>query len=328
MNLGTHYKDSKNKGKDINLSEFYLLEGLKLITEFNGEINPDTKIMFFKAVQELYNEKKDYKKAIEYGQKVLSLEKLNSMPYIRRVTYMVLAKSYLGIKENDTSQKYLDLFSKLNDSIVSAEKDAVEVPIKKIISETKANSEKNVRTIAMIAVSALVILTVLFVVYKRRSNRLLHQRYTILLEKLKTNKNGDSYDDSLTVTDKASEKKLSIISDDTLKAILKGLIKFEMSDKYLRKDMNIVWLSNHLNTNTKCLSDIIKNHKEKNFNSSINSLRIEYITKKLYSNPIYRGYKITYLAEECGYASSQVFVLAFKKETGVTPSYFIENLKK
>lgn len=180
----------------------------------------------------------------------------------------------------------------------------------------------------MIAVSALVIITVLFVVYKRRSNRLLHQRYTILLEKLKANKNGDSHDDSLTVAEKALEKSSSIISDDTLKAILKGLIKFEMSDKYLRKDMNIAWLSNHLNTNTKYLSDIIKNHKNKNFNSYINSLRIEYITKKLYSKPIYSGYKITYLAEECGYASSQVFVIAFKKETGVTPSYFIENLKK
>ncbi|WP_410920429.1 AraC family transcriptional regulator, partial [Pseudomonas sp. SIMBA_044] len=33
-------------------------------------------------------------------------------------------------------------------------------------------------------------------------------------------------------------------------------------------------------------------------------------------------------AEECGYSSAQVFALAFKKETGFTPSYFIENLKK
>jgi hypothetical protein len=44
---------------------------------------------------------------------------------------MVLAKSYLGIGDNTTSQKYLELFSKLNDSINSAEKDAVEAPVKK-----------------------------------------------------------------------------------------------------------------------------------------------------------------------------------------------------
>ncbi|WP_260256382.1 helix-turn-helix domain-containing protein [Elizabethkingia miricola] len=36
---------------------------------------------------------------------------------------------------------------------------------------------------------------------------------------------------------------------------------------------------------------------------------------------------MSYLAEECGYASSQVFINAFRKETGMTPSYFINGLK-
>ena len=122
-------------------------------------------------------------------------------------------------------------------------------------------------------------------------------------------------------------KNINFITDETSTAILKKLMRFESSDKYLRKDINLTWLANHLNTNTKYISEVIKIHRNKNFNNYINGLRIEYIIQKLSENPVYREYKITYLAEECGYASPQVFVIAFKKESGVTPSNFIEQLK-
>ncbi|WP_284461362.1 AraC family transcriptional regulator [Chryseobacterium sp.] len=55
--------------------------------------------------------------------------------------------------------------------------------------------------------------------------------------------------------------------------------------------------------------------------------RINYIIKKLYEHPVYREYKITYLAEECGYVTPRVFVNAFKQQMGFTPSYFVEQLK-
>ncbi|UHO40750.1 helix-turn-helix transcriptional regulator [Chryseobacterium capnotolerans] len=86
-------------------------------------------------------------------------------------------------------------------------------------------------------------------------------------------------------------------------------------------------MANHLNTNPKYLSEVIKGYRNHNFTSYINELRINYIIRKLYENPIYREYKITYLAEECGYTTPRVFVNAFKKETGFTPSYFVEQLK-
>ena len=86
-------------------------------------------------------------------------------------------------------------------------------------------------------------------------------------------------------------------------------------------------MSNLFNTNPKYLSQIIRENKNQNFNSYINQLRISYISDKLYNTTLYREYKISYLAEECGYASSQVFINAFRKETGMTPSYFINELK-
>lgn len=328
MNLGTHYHDSKNKGRDIKLAEFYLMEGLKLLEGFKGQINPDTRIMYYEAVQELYKKKKEYEKSIEYGQKVLTLEKSNSLPYTRRVTYMVLAKSYLGIKDNETSQKYLELFSKLNDSINSAEKEAVEVPVKKIISETKTSSEKQIKNIIIISAVVILLLVICFLIYRRRSNRILHEKYQTLIDKLKAEQKEPLTEEIETEEETTDSAKSSYsISDETQKTLLKKLKRFENSDRYLKKDISIGWLSSQLNTNAKYLSEIINSHKNKNFSNYINGLRIDYITRKLYENPVYRDYKISYLAEECGYASSQVFVIAFKKETGVTPSYFIENLK-
>lgn len=118
------------------------------------------------------------------------------------------------------------------------------------------------------------------------------------------------------------------ITDKTIKILLRRLEKFEQSKFFLKKDMSSPSLANYLNTNTKYLTEIIKLRSNTTYTSYINGLRIDYVTRKLVESPVYREYKIEYLAEECGYASRQVFINSFKKETGVTPSYFIENLKK
>jgi len=47
----------------------------------------------------------------------------------------------------------------------------------------------------------------------------------------------------------------------------------------------------------------------------------------LYEEPKHREYKISYLAELCGFSSREVFTTIFKKETGISPSYFIDHLK-
>lgn len=64
-----------------------------------------------------------------------------------------------------------------------------------------------------------------------------------------------------------------------------------------------------------------------NYNNYINDLRINYIIDQLYNNVTFQEYKISYLAEHCGFASREVFAIAFKKQTGITPSSFINRLK-
>ena len=130
------------------------------------------------------------------------------------------------------------------------------------------------------------------------------------------------------VTEENAKQKTLTITDETVNSLLEKLAKFEKSQKYIKQDMSLSTLASQLNTNTKYLSEIIKQHKGKKFSDYINGLRITYITEQLYNNPVYRDYKNSYLAECCGFSSREVFTVVFKKETGVSPSYFIENLKE
>lgn len=117
------------------------------------------------------------------------------------------------------------------------------------------------------------------------------------------------------------------LNEETLHSLLEKLEKFEKSEKYLKKELNVIWMANFLQTNTKYVSEIIRIHSGKKFNHYINGLRIQYITQKLQEEPQFREYKISYLAEKSGFSSSQVFTIAFKKENQITPSQFIESLK-
>ncbi|PTT72493.1 helix-turn-helix domain-containing protein, partial [Chryseobacterium sp. HMWF001] len=69
---------------------------------------------------------------------------------------------------------------------------------------------------------------------------------------------------------------------------------------------------------------VINKHKKKNFNSYINELRINYITKEIYNNPKFSQYKISYLADLCGFSSHSIFASTFKKITGMSPSVYIQ----
>lgn len=119
-----------------------------------------------------------------------------------------------------------------------------------------------------------------------------------------------------------SDKDIAI-NNVTVNNILKKLAKFENSKKFLRKDISLTTLASRFDTNPRYLSEVIKRYKGKSFNGYINSLRIRHIIEKLQVEPVYREYKIIYLAEYCGFASREVFAAAFKKEVGVTPSHFI-----
>ena len=126
--------------------------------------------------------------------------------------------------------------------------------------------------------------------------------------------------------EKKQEHKKAIILKETEEQILNKLKKFEQSKRFLNKDFSLAILAGQLDTNTKYLSEIINSHYHMNFNTYINKLRINYIVEKLKTDPNFIKYRISYLAENCGFASHSSFATVFKSITGLTPVKFIEFL--
>lgn len=225
--------------------------------------------------------------------------------------------------------KYIKLYTKLNDSLNAAAKKEVNQQLDNLITKAEKKYNSNLKTTLIIIFSFILVLAFFTWSYWRKKNRITHKKYEALISKINAEKiNPNSTESPEDIFEESEFRPTTNITDETTRILMQKLIKFEKSQKYLRKDISLSWLENHLNTNTKYLREIIKIRSNKTFSNYINGLRIDYITRKLMSDPVYREYKIEYLSEECGFGSRQVFVIAFKKETGFAPSYFIENLKK
>ncbi|MGO4710816.1 helix-turn-helix domain-containing protein [Chryseobacterium sp. 2TAF14] len=56
-------------------------------------------------------------------------------------------------------------------------------------------------------------------------------------------------------------------------------------------------------------------------------MKIKYVIEYLQNNPQHLKYKINHLSELCGFATHSHFTKVFTKETGISPSEFISNLK-
>lgn len=169
---------------------------------------------------------------------------------------------------------------------------------KKIDALAKNDSEK-IKT--WIGVSILCLLLLIYHVYK-------------LFNKKKK---------ALTLNEETS--KSIVISDRTEIEILEKLKSFENSELFLDKQLRLADLAKKLDTNTRYLSTIINSSKDKSFNSYINTLRIQYIINKLDTDSKYLTYKISYLADESGFASQSSFSTSFKEVAGMPPSVYIKN---
>jgi YesN/AraC family two-component response regulator len=64
------------------------------------------------------------------------------------------------------------------------------------------------------------------------------------------------------------------------------------------------------------------------FSNYLSNLRIVYCIAELRENSTLRNYINKALAQEIGFRNSESFSKAFKKETGLNPSYYIKALNK
>lgn len=322
-NLALYYLWIMKPG-DPATAQNYLLKSLKIAE--SRKISPLNEMNLYRTAGDFYLDRKDHDKAIHYAQVGLRLERKIVSPLSREVFYEILTEAYLAKNDPAEGKKYSQLLTRLKDSIKTAEKHSVNHVTTAIKKEKELEKNNTVKTYLYIFSAVIIIVCSGIWYYWRKRNRVLQQRFQDLITKIK--QETENQNDERERSKERTVKSPTAIAEETVSQMLNKISKFEKAQKYLKSDITIAGLASSFNTNTKYLSEIIKQHKNKNFNQYINSLRIEYIAKKLYEDSLYRKYKISSLAEICGYTTPRAFQNAFKKETGLTPSDFIENLKK
>ena len=278
------------------------------------------------GLSKLLYDVKSYDKAV--GTLLLSLqkaEKLGNSPLREAIAYQ-LSENYFVMGNKAEHQKFFSDFLRFNESNLTMETETVNAMYNLISNEqesayTYEQSRLSFFAYASLACLILIVATgmILYRINKAKRRQLKEIiGYLEVSNKLLVKPDSDK---------KEANKKISIPTE-TEQIIVSKLKKFETSTKYTNKDMSLATLAAQLDVNTKYLSEIINKHYHDNFNTYINKLRINYIIEKLKNEPEYLNYKISYLAEECGFASHSTFATVFKSITGIAPTVFIDLIGK
>lgn len=278
----------------------------------------------------VFFQKKNYQEAINLLQESLVISKELDNLYFSEIIHKNLAANYLAINnEIDYKANNTDLLE-VSVEFENQEQEAVNTAHNLITQEYddlyEFNRKKFNNKLYIFLGSSLAILFLCFIIwYKLFSNKKRLREIINYLEITRTNSiivKVESEDDK-----KEVNKKISIPIE-TENGLLVKLKRFENSSRFINKEMSLAVLAGQLDTNTKYLSEIINKHYNVNFNGYINKLRINYIVNKLKTDSNFMNYKISYLAEACGFSSHSTFATIFKSITGITPITFIELLKK
>lgn len=304
---------SSLKKKDSAL--FYFNEALKVYDSKNIDIYIDGKATLLSDLAVFYANNKEYGNGVRFAKQAEKLEKQTTLPYIRRDIFKSLFDSYAGINKIDSSKIYLNLYTKLNDSIIKVEKQNLYTPVNQIISDKEKEKNNDIRKAIIISAIISFILLLCGWLFWKTKNKKLQKDYQKLIERSKFNNQNTGISAENNSTNVAAN------------ALLEKLNNFEKSKEFTRKNISLTSIANQLETAPDSLSDTIQQYKQKTFNNYINDLRIEHVVYLLYSNPKIRIYKEDELAKNIGFTSKTEFASAFKKITGIPLSYFIKKLE-
>ncbi|MCL9805796.1 helix-turn-helix domain-containing protein [Flavobacterium amniphilum] len=295
---------SLDKEKERNIfAEFYALTGLATI-KFHEKVPEDGT--------------RDLMKALEIA------NKLQNLYYIDTANKLLVA-NFIVLNDSANYKRYNHEFLKTQALLENADQESVNTAYNLIVKEQEEYYKSQLggyftKLYVVLSLFLVILMGCGFVWFKYYWKK---KRLNEIISYLEVTRNNFI----IRFTEKKDVGKKFFVPQETEQLLLSKLKRFENSTRFTNKDMSLAVLAGQFETNTKYLSEVINKHYNVNFNTYINKLRINFIVKKLKSDSNFINYKISYLAETCGFSSHSSFATVFKSITGIAPITFIELLK-
>ncbi|MFN1215598.1 tetratricopeptide repeat protein [Chryseobacterium kwangjuense] len=284
---------------------------------------------------------KNWKDAEIYLKKAEDIADSSKSLKLKKAVYSNINDYYEGTGDDVKASLYAVKYVRAYDSLVARNREfALKSPESPAKRNTKSKQISIVKNAAIIVLLTSLIGLVIFFKSKQRKQRskfrniirtqlqMLSSRSEPVPLKRKnqdfSNISVEEVDDRIEGHDK--KRNDSLMTSETELKLLELLEEFEKGELYNSKNMSLSFLAAELNTNTKYLSYVINQHKCTDVKTYINRLRINYIVDKLINDEKYRQYKISILADECGFSSHSKFATVFKAVTDFSPSAYIKYL--
>mgnify|MGYP006147709725 FL=1 len=253
------------------------------------KVSKENLLMTYNIMTQCYNEKNDTKNAYRYAQKSLEL-----------------IQSIEGIKSK--SLNFLHNYD-----------------LNKIKEESnKVIASKNYFKISLFGILILFAVVVYSFYYYYKNQKEKHYRFLKIIQDLKESKTSEI---SILQIDKIEPQPKQTLDKELIEKIALGLKKLELKETFLDPNFKLAFVAKKLNTNTAYLSQYFNQVMQKTFSEYTQELRIHYVLQKLKDAPYFRKYTLQAIAEEVGYKDANTLVRVFKKQTGLSPNYYIEKLE-
>lgn len=188
----------------------------------------------------------------------------------------------------------------------------------------KIITSKNYFKISLFGILIILALVVYSFYYYHKVQK---EKYTRFLKIIQNLRESQVLENNTSQINKIEPQPKQIIDSELIEKITIGLKKIEQKETFLDPNFKLAFVAKKLNTNTAYLSQYFNQVMQKTFSEYTQELRIQYVLQKLINTTYFRKYTLQAIAEEVGYKDANTFVRVFKRQTGLSPNYYIEKLK-
>lgn len=263
--------------------------------------------------------------AFDHLKKALEIAEASKFPNLVVSVYKNLADYYHAVGDMEAFVVYNERYLAVSHANQANHRVYTDMEMAKTqaLLEREAASRQKTLLMAGIALGLAGIAVAIYMLVQRKKYR----RFQALLQRMEKEDIKENSPPNSTAG-KETEPDREVLPKAIRLELLEKLQRFETGKDFTDRSISIAKLAVNMKTNIKYLSHVINNDKKKDFNTYINTLRIAYVINQMKTDPQYLKYKISYMAEDAGFSSHGKFTTVFKSVTGLSPSTFIQYLKK